>query len=86
MVLNNETIIDSGKNSTHLTSSLDVGVDSWMCWHGVAVEAGVGEFVEDWVVVAGNAGNLRQILTFFFLRLSFQSTFESRIFLEKKKA
>lgn len=43
---------------THLTTSLDICVETWMMGHGVTVKACFREFVEDWVIVAGNAGNL----------------------------
>lgn len=46
------------KAVTHLASSLDVGVDSWVSRHCVAVKGCLREFVEDWIIVPSNTRNL----------------------------
>ena len=71
------------KNCTHLTTCFGICVNSWMGWHGVAIKVCLREFMENWVVVTGNAFDVWQILTFFFLGL-FQRAFKSRMILWKK--
>lgn len=70
------------KNCTHLTTCFGICVNAWMCWHGVAIKVCLWEFMENWVVVAGNAFDLWQILTFYFLGF-FQCAFKSRMILRK---